>query len=766
VLPKNKVISSQVEIDRIERTEDGVLVIAQTSLWVDGMRIYRAKNLGMRITRGAPQKKKPSAPITSANAQATTPNAAIATGQVGVVELALDPSVDLWLADHCPTYTRPALPMMSTLDLMGRAASKAAGGAMVVEVNDLQAKRWVIVDEPRRVRAVAKPAGEHRYTTTLEVWWEAPNAAMSRWEEYASGVVIVAPGQITGPVQAPGPLTGAQPLHNPYLSGALFHGPAFQMLMDGALLARNGSAGLLDIARCGVPAGLLQPGLLDGALHIVPHEAMGVWTSERSGAQVAYPHRLQWARFAGPTPTEGVVAVDVRFVGFEDAEERFPIIDIWLSAGGRPWAQLRLVEVLMPKGPLGQPNGLVRRAFLGQRRAVPGLMLSQEIAPGAVKLTPMDVAQSSWFKGTLEAVYDARSKGEQLVRELALKEAVALAAHGAVHPSSVIVDQDGDVLCPSLPLERITAHAEQQGEATVATAALEADWSPVRAWWLKRLGMPQGWFGDLLYWALLKRYARHVIVQDPAGMAAIRGRSVLFLGNHQVQVESILVTAIGSWLTDTTVVTMANAKHEQRWVGSLVHGTFGQPGCEDPRNIVYFDQSKPELMPALIAGFKADVAARGASIMVHASGTRQVRAGQRVEKVTSMLLDMAAELGMPIVPVHFAGGLPVEPLDHKLEVPYGHAAQDYIFGAPIMPEELAALPYAQRRQRVLTAINALSPVFDAPHSPNPAVSDRVEAAAPGAQELVSVWAAIEDALGALEVPSEEAIALLKQMRAQ
>jgi hypothetical protein len=73
-----------------------------------------------------------------------------------VVELALNPATDLWLADHCPTYTRPALPMMSTLDLMAQAASKAAGGAQVVEVSDLQAKRWVIVDQPRRVRAIAE----------------------------------------------------------------------------------------------------------------------------------------------------------------------------------------------------------------------------------------------------------------------------------------------------------------------------------------------------------------------------------------------------------------------------------------------------------------------------------------------------------------------------------------------------------------------------------------------------------------------------------
>jgi 3-oxoacyl-(acyl-carrier-protein) synthase/3-hydroxymyristoyl/3-hydroxydecanoyl-(acyl carrier protein) dehydratase len=769
VLPKNKLISSQVEITRIEREADGILAVAEASLWVDGMRIYRASNLGMRIKRGPAEKKKFLVVSAAQTAADVVTSAALMHGssatadRPGVVELELDPARDTWLADHCPTYTRPALPMMSVLDLLGQAASVGAGGAQVVEVSDLKVTRWVIVDGPRKLRAVATPAGPNVWEARLDVWWEAPNQAMSRWETHATGQVVTAPGGVTGPVEAPSPLKGAQPLPNPYLSGALFHGPAFHVLMDGALIGSNGAAGALEVERCRVPTGLLQPGLLDGALHIVPHEGLDVWTSERLDAQrVAYPHRVVWARFAGPAPMSGIAAVDARFVGFEDVQGRFPVVDLWLSAGGRPWAQIRLVEVLMPKGPLGSPSGLVRRAFLAQRRAVPGLLLSDEVGAGAVRLDAQRVAESSWFKGTLESVYGTSGKGEALVGEIALKEAVSLAAHGAIHPSQVVVHGE-DVSCPALPLERIAVQATREGDSVTARATLEVDWWPVRSWWLARLGMEQGWFGDLLYWALLKRYARHVIVQAPAAMAAIRGRSVLLLGNHQVQLESLLVTALGSWLTDTTVVTMANAKHKERWVGKLVHGVFGHPGCDDPRNIVYFDPSQPERMPALIAGFKEDVARRGASIMVHAPGTRQTSAGQRVEKVTSMLLDMAAELGMPIVPVHFAGGLPIEPLTHKLEVPYGHTAQDYIFGAPIMPQELAALPYAQRRQRVLSAINALAPVYDAPHAPNVAVAKRIEALAPEAPPLVAIWAALKDALDGLGVPVEQAQAQLAQI---
>jgi len=79
--------------------------------------------------------------------------------------------------------------------------------------------------------------------------------------------------------------------------------------------------------------------------------------------------------------------------------------------------------------------------------------------------------------------------------------------------------------------------------------------------------------------------------------------------------------------------------------------------------------------------------------MVHADGTRYVRSGQRVERLTSTLLDMAIEMSMPIVPMYFAGGLPEKALDQSLRCRIATARKDYIFGPPIMPDELIAWPY-------------------------------------------------------------------------
>ncbi|QLL05502.1 beta-ketoacyl synthase N-terminal-like domain-containing protein [Mycobacterium vicinigordonae] len=745
VVPTNTQITSQVEITRIARGDDGILAVAEASLWVDGKRIYSATNLGMRIAGGTPNAGSSYAAFDAPPVRSET------------LEMTIDPARDTWIADHCPTYAIPSLPMMSVLDLFAQAAVRASGGAKVVEIADLRDVRWIVIDAPKQLRVIVEPTENGHFRGRLEVWRDASRPELSRWETHAQAVIITAEQYLGGPA-TPAPLADAVPLPAPY-DGAVFHGAAFATLMDGARIGRNGSAGTLAVERCKVPVGQLQPGVLDGALHIVPHSAMSLWTTNSSDVwsypqatdpAVAYPLRVEWARFYHDAPVTGTVEVEARFVGFDDADGRLPVVDLWLGVAGRPWANLRVVEILLPKGPFARVSGLERRAYLAERRAVPALSLSDRLGPGVVTLDSARVATVNWLKGTLQAVYHTASQGDSLIVDIAVKEAVADAAHNAIHPSQVRV-LDGQVSCPALPLERVCVDIEKpHNGACRANASLVTDWQPVRSWSTDRLGIPPGGFADLLHWALLSRYVRHVIVTDPAAMAAIRGRPVLLLGNHQVQIESLLGTSIASWLTDTKVTTIAHAKHESRWIGQLLRIVGGVADTER-NNIRYFDQRNPQQFLSLIEKIKSDVAAHGTSTMVHADGTRHVRSGQRVERLTSTLLDMAINMSMPIVPMYFAGGLPEEPVDRKLEVPYRHAAQDYIFGRPITTEELTAWTYANRRRRVMDAINALAPFSDAPHEPNYSVENRVAATAPDTPTLESIWGCLEDALDALPV---------------
>jgi hypothetical protein len=79
--------------------------------------------------------------------------------------------------------------------------------------------------------------------------------------------------------------------------------------------------------------------------------------------------------------------------------------------------------------------------------------------------------------------------------------------------------------------------------------------------------------------------------------------------------------------------------------------------------------------------------------------------------MSSAFIDMAIGVGAPIVPVRFVGGLPVEPLAERIDFPVGYGRQDYWIGRPILPEELAALPYKDRRDRIVDAINGLGPAL-------------------------------------------------------
>ncbi|WP_204080229.1 beta-ketoacyl synthase N-terminal-like domain-containing protein [Mycobacterium riyadhense] len=758
VRPHNKVVNAQVEITRLERGEDAILAVADGSLWVDGLRIYSVTSLGMRIRRNPTHYAASEVAASPAGAQLTAAHTGILA-----METSIDPGRDTWIGDHRPSYTTAAMPMMSVLDLIVRAASRAAPESQVIEVTDLQVMRWVVVDKPKRLRAQVQQAGPGHVCVRVQEWRDATNPALSRWEALASATVTLATSYPGGP-QPPAPLDEAIPMVSPYQTGAVFHGPAFQSLKDGALLGRNGATGVAAVDRCAVPTGCVHPGLLDAGFHIVPHTAMSVWTTPgcdlRSYTAAAdetagFPHHIPWARFYSDPPQHGEVSIEARFVGFEDPERRMPMVDLWFSVGDQPWAQIRVVEVLLPKSSVGRVDGVTRAAFLGERRAVPGLTLGIPEGRGGIRLDASLVAQADWLKGTVRSVYLADGSGEALVAEVAAKEAVAHAAHGAIHPSRVVVC-DGRAVCPALPLERITLDVERLPQGRVrARASLDCDWEPARQWWSTHTGSHSDRFDALLTRAMLSRYVRHVIVDDPAAFAKVRGRSVLLLANHQVQIESLLGTVIASYLTDTIVLIVSNQKHHHRWLGQLSRALGGGQD-HGLRNILYFDQSKPGEFFTLLDRAKQDMARRGSSLMVHAAGTRQTSSRQRVSTVTSKLLDLAVEMALPIVPVHFAGGLPEEPLPHKLEFPYRHAAQDYICGAPIMPDDLAALPYAQRRTRVLQAINALAPISDAPHQPDLAAHERIAAATSGLSPREAVWATLEDALEALPIPWRQA----------
>ena len=193
----------------------------------------------------------------------------------------------------------------------------------------------------------------------------------------------------------------------------------------------------------------------------------------------------------------------------------------------------------------------------------------------------------------------------------------------------------------------------------------------------------------------------------------MRGRSCLYLANHQVGVESLLFSMLISALSKTPTVTLAKAEHRTSWLGTLIAHNFSYPGVVDPKVITFFDRDDKESLLRIVGELGAEMKQHGKSVMVHVEGTRSLQARQPVVKMSSTFIDMALAIGAPIIPVRLVGGLPVAPLETRLEFPVGFGRQDYWLGRPLLPEQLSKLPLKERKDVVLAAMNSLGPDLNA-----------------------------------------------------
>jgi 3-hydroxymyristoyl/3-hydroxydecanoyl-(acyl carrier protein) dehydratase len=657
VVPENKLISSTIEITEIRREEDSVLALCDASLWVDGKRIYEASGLGMRIVSGG------------------TPDTPTIT---------LDPQTDTWLSDHCPTWTLPALPMMSMIDLL---AQGACTSSPVRGLQDVRVKGWLGFEGPQtlkterqgeRVRLIAVTAdGTEREVATARV----------QTGSYGARPTPLAP------------LQGEQ-MVLPYETGALFHGPAFQVLVS--LVRTEAGASSVLRASSGVPLGRINPGLLDGATHGIPHDALHTWNAELSADKVAYPALIPQMQFYGPTPSSGTLRCEVRPDGFLGSPD-FPACQVQLIGEDGVWCSFRLVEACFDKGAIGSAPALERRAFLRDRKYAAGVRTSVAVQD-ATELTEQALASIDWLPGTVAQLYGTRD-----VAEIAQREHIGAALQ--VHPSLVPA---------GLPLHRFDLQTERDGDmvrvsgdgrGTLDLSAVVDFWSG----WFDR----EPWLVEDLYYGLIERFVGKVVLTDPSAFEAVRGQSLIYLGNHQVGVESLLFSIIASGLGQVPTVTLAKAEHRHTWLGKLIAHCFAYPRIADPRVIAFFDRQDKASLPAILAELAVEMTGPGRSVMVHIEGTRSLDCTTPVQKMSGAFLDMAMGVGAPVVPIRFVGALPRETMDKRIEFPIGMGRQDIYIGRPIPPEELAGLHYGARKAVVIDAINALGP-SNADEQPLPA----------------------------------------------
>jgi len=249
----------------------------------------------------------------------------------------------------------------------------------------------------------------------------------------------------------------------------------------------------------------------------------------------------------------------------------------------------------------------------------------------------------------------------------------------------------------------------------------------VRAFWADWFGAPAPVVDDV-YRGLIDRFIAHVAIEDPDAVRAACRRGVVFLGNHQTAVESLLFAVITSALAGRPVVTLAKIENREHWLERLMQHTFAHPGVRGAQMTRFFDRSdRASLRPILreLAGAVAE----GGSAMVHVEGTRARSCRTPVRTMSGTLLDMVLAARCAIIPVRFAGGLPIEPATERLDFPLAMGRQDIYLGRPISVEELESRNYRDRTLSVLAAINDLGPAnqVEEPLGAAPAFEAEVEA---------------------------------------
>lgn len=691
VLPTQTTVTTTLELVETRIEQSGAVAVGDASLWVDGKRIYEVRGLAMRIVDEArPQ------------------------GQI----VTLDPDVDSWLRDHCPTYTQPALPMSFMLEIL---AAGARPDECIVGLRDLRLEGWVVMDRRRSFRVLRE--GD-------DVWVEAVGDAQTD----ADGQLLARARLLFGRYpQRPElrPELEAPVADCPYASGRLFHGPSLQ-LMANLRRSRAGACWEIGLDH-GLAPGRLQPAALDAATHGLPHDELDSWDFPvaMDGALVAYPAFIPELDFYGPTPHTGRLRCEARPAGVFANDAGFPVFDIELSHEGELWCRLQLVEACYPKGRIGRADPRERRAYLRDRVALPELCLSDSVA-GTTQLDAAALQEIDWFPGTVAGVYGTRDP-----KAIARAEHIAR-AHG-LHPHSVEA---------RLPCSRFEISvAEHPGVIRVSGSGRGLlDLSAIRGFWQRQLDSSAGIVEDL-YYATVQRFVDRVVLSEADDAKALSGRPCVFLANHQVGVESLCASVLLSGLVHMPVLVLAKIEHQHSWLGTLIRLSAEHPQAAVPRLIRFFDRADPSAMPTVIADL-ARWLSGGGSILLHVEGTRSLMANDPVEKMSGAFLDLALRLELPVVPLRFVGGLPLRALDQRIEFPVGFARQSIFMGTPISPVVLAQKPYDQRKRRVIAAINDLGPRLgrEQPALGDPEFAERVGRRQRSSGGLPETHAALIEAL--------------------
>ncbi|MFH9659580.1 hypothetical protein ACH4NF_17600 [Streptomyces sp. NPDC017248] len=414
ISPGSRLITAEVEITAEGEDLRGRYLEARGVLWADDTLVLRVDGLALRISPRPPR-----------------PGGALGAHLTGGV---LDPARDTWLADHRPALTTPSVPLMHVVRIVAETAERVTG-RRPGRIRDLTVRRWIVADTP--VRYVTETRRE-RHGTRIDLLTLPTGDDTAEPTLVATGTAL--PSGPDRPAPLP-PLTGARPVDRlPYdgTTPALFHGAAFHYLR-GMRTGARGADGVLDPRRGSVPPAPHHSGLLDAALHVIPHHALWTWDENLPRAVLAYPYRLDALDLYEPLPGPAPLRVAARLADSDDLPAgSFVRVTVQLYRRRTLVADLRLTVALVPAGFLGRAGHPARMAFLRDRAYAAGLGVSRTSRDGVTHLTAADLSRSDWYPGLVGDLYGLTGPVTGLPERLAR---IAVRDHAArllrTHPSRI-----------------------------------------------------------------------------------------------------------------------------------------------------------------------------------------------------------------------------------------------------------------------------------------------------------------------------------------
>jgi malonyl CoA-acyl carrier protein transacylase len=378
-----------------------------------------------------------------------------------IMERVLDLNEDWHLADHVFVPARgikplwacmPVMPITMTLEAMAEAASLLAPGLGLLAIENVEARRWVALEETSQLSLRFEASLVEQDVTGCLVACsvfagEAEQAATSALLRFGSHYEQTCTVDLEGLGE---PRAYDMTPQEAYESGYLFHGPLYQTIRDIPAIMERGIVGIIEVghinrlfASTSTPVLATDPVFLDAI-----GQLLGLWAIPQK--KYIFPLHIDKIEFYGPTPAPGTRAT----VWIRTVQQRYHAVAAdmeVLDDQGQVWFRVKGWQDWVFRWP---PNyyGIRRRPTKYLLGDVLSLPLEELRAVRVADISTLPAADQAFLARVYLTVQEWReyhALGDQqrlewFMQRLAAKDAARsyLARQGAssyVHPAALTV---------------------------------------------------------------------------------------------------------------------------------------------------------------------------------------------------------------------------------------------------------------------------------------------------------------------------------------